>query len=232
MDDLHAIWWERLTNCVICSKYNAAWFVGGLNDEVLLVDIFWTIVGWIVSRLFEIEIMRCCMYNGRIWMLIEWECKIIEWFRIGILLLVFQESWRDVLVVDSSLNTCLLNCKLIDWEGNYKVKYVYLDDLHAIWWERLTNCVICSKHNAAWFAGGLNDEVLVVDIFWTIVGWIVSRLFEIEIMRCCMYNGRIWMLIEWECKIIEWFRVGLLLLVFQESWMDVLVVDSYLNTCL
>ena len=31
--------WKCWTNCVICSAYNVAWFVGDLQDHCLVVDI-------------------------------------------------------------------------------------------------------------------------------------------------------------------------------------------------
>ena len=105
---------------------------------------------------------------------------------------------RWYLGVDSTLNNCYLYCIQIDWERNHNL--IYCERICMMFeWKCWTNWVICSKYNAAWFVGGLNDDIWELIDLWTIVSWIVSRFILSEIMRWCMYNGRICMLIEWEC---------------------------------
>ena len=87
--------WKFWTNCVICSTYNAAWFVGDLQDHCLVVDI--------------------------------------------------------------SLNNCLLNCMLIDWQQNNA--QIYCERIWLLFgWKCWTNCVICSAYNAAWEVGDLQGH--------------------------------------------------------------------------
>ena len=121
---------------------------------------------------------------------------------------------RWYLGVDSTLNNCYLYCIQIDWERNHNL--IYCERICMMFeWKCWTNWVICSKYNAAWFVGGLNDDVLVVDIFWTIVSWIVSRFILSKLCAdvCIMGGFACWL--NGNAALIEWFRVGILLLEFR-----------------
>ena len=128
--------WKCWTNWVICSRYNAAWFVGDLKDDIWELIDLWTIVSWIVCWLIESAIMRGYIVRGfACWMNVN--AVLIKWFLKYIMQIDYEET-----------------CKMMVWR---------------------------------------------LIVLWTIVSWIVSRFILSEIMRWCMYNGRICMLIEWEC---------------------------------
>ena len=123
------------------------------------------------------------------------------------------------LVVDISLNNCLLNCSWL-FESVICADILW-HDLHAVWMKCWTYWLICCRYTAAWVVGDLKDHGLVVDIF----------------LHNCSLNC-IW-LIEWEIAI--WLDVcstnwvicsNIMLLEWLGDLQDHgLVVDISLNNC-
>ena len=73
-----------------------------------------------------------------------------------------ENKQNDILLL-ISLTNFQLNCELIDWERNDT--QIYCKRICILFkWKWWANSVICSRYNAAWFVGDLQDHGLLVDI--------------------------------------------------------------------